>query len=283
MRTLHRDHAGPSGLCSGPARGSSVLGGGRGFYLQGQSSVVPTQQVRGCPPGTPPHFAGPRHLGASRSRHPGVSADRGSWRWRSLRMGAGPRWQLPLGACCSAPGRACVGTWSLTPQGPVCCPAGNWRLGRVASGSHVVSAVSSGIQVTAHCSGLCNDQRLWPRLPWEPTGTLWAECPRQTPGLWVAALGQVLRGPGDILGGGTRSGGALRYPGGYGLAMGQAGLGEDLPGPQLASLTWDRLIPPFRPCWSQAHPADASLTETLSLLQGPAEVQPSINSMNLIQ
>ena len=99
----------------------------------------------------------------------------------------------------------------------------------------------------------------------------------------MAALGQVLRGPGDILGGGTRSGGALRYPGGYGLAMGQAGLGEDLPGPQLASLTWDRLIPPFRPCWSQAHPADASLTETLSLLQGPAEVQPSINSMNLIQ
>ena len=47
------------------------------------------------------------------------------------------------GACCPAPGRARVGTWSLTPQGPVCCPAGNWRLGRVGSGSHMMSVVSS--------------------------------------------------------------------------------------------------------------------------------------------
>lgn len=35
--------------------------------------------------------------------------------------------------------------------------------------------------------------------------------------------------------------------------MGQL-LGDDLPGPQLASLTCDRLIPRSGPCWSQAHP-----------------------------
>ena len=260
--------------CARPP-GGALLGGMAVPTRAKQRGARPAGEV--LPPWPLPHFAGlPVTSGSPGTAVLGSLQTERAGGGGALRQGpahacsllqAGPVWGL--GA--SHPGS------SPLPGGKLELREGRLRVPRGECGSQRDLGTVTGSQ-QEHCSGLCNNQRLWPRLRCEPAGALQAQCPRQPLDsgwqLWARSWGALGTSPGLRYLLWTCPAVSWRLWLGYRTAAGRRPpwASAGLPDTRQAHSSVRSLLVP-------GPPPDASLTETLSLLQGPAEVQPSINSM----